>query len=239
MTVKDSAMDKTDMLNKTGEHAMLGNDTAYYKYIFKKTEKIVCAVFFTLRSEQYIDREDVLVKDVESTAQRLLSLATKSLAAQREMPQAAVRDIGFGLIELESKLRVLNAARILPEVLLQVFVNEIDVLARGLKNYLSVESQNPLFDAHAEMPTAPTRTRNLPPKKTTERTDSSGAQGALSRRSRIMSVLKDKGQASIKDISEVIADCSEKTIQRELQSLVKDGTVVREGDRRWSRYSVV
>lgn len=232
-------MDKTDTLNKTVANDMLGNDAAYYKYIFKKTEKIVCAVFFILRSEQGIDREDMLVKDVESTAQRLLTLVTKSLGAQREMSGAAVREIGFGLIELESKLRILNAARILPETLLQVFVNEIDVLARGLKNYLSFESQNPLFDTPVEGGAVATRTRNLPPKKTVEQTDTSVAQSALSRRSRILSVLKDKGQASIKDIAEIIADCSEKTIQRELQSLIKDGTIVREGDRRWSRYSIV
>jgi predicted HTH transcriptional regulator len=55
---------------------------------------------------------------------------------------------------------------------------------------------------------------------------------------RIKTVLEAKPQATVKDIAEVITDVSEKTIQRELNSLIEKGQVVREGERRWSRYSV-
>ena len=58
------------------------------------------------------------------------------------------------------------------------------------------------------------------------------------RAERIKTVLEAKPQASVKDIAEVITDVSEKTIQRELNSLIEKGQVVREGERRWSRYSV-
>lgn len=51
-------------------------------------------------------------------------------------------------------------------------------------------------------------------------------------------VRKSKG-ASIKDISKVIQGCSEKTIQRELNVLIQQGLVVREGERRWSTYRSV
>ena len=57
------------------------------------------------------------------------------------------------------------------------------------------------------------------------------------RAERIKTVLEAKPQATIKDIAEVITDVSEKTIQRELNSLIEKGQVVREGERRWSRYS--
>jgi DNA-binding transcriptional ArsR family regulator len=59
------------------------------------------------------------------------------------------------------------------------------------------------------------------------------------RAERIKTVLEAKPQATIKDVAEIITDVSEKTIQRELNSLIEKGQVIREGERRWSRYSVV
>jgi DNA-binding transcriptional ArsR family regulator len=58
------------------------------------------------------------------------------------------------------------------------------------------------------------------------------------RRESILSVIKNKNQASIKDISTLIRGVSEKTIQRELSSLVEEGIVLKKGERRWSTYSL-
>lgn len=52
----------------------------------------------------------------------------------------------------------------------------------------------------------------------------------------ILSYLKSKKSASIKDIAGVIRNCSEKTIQRELTFLIERGLVRRMGERRWSQY---
>ena len=41
---------------------------------------------------------------------------------------------------------------------------------------------------------------------------------------------------SIKDISAQFTDCSEKTIQRELNDLVIKGRIKKSGSKRWSRY---
>jgi DNA-binding transcriptional ArsR family regulator len=60
------------------------------------------------------------------------------------------------------------------------------------------------------------------------------------RKEAILKILKEKsGPLMIKDFSYVIKDCSEKTIQRELLSLVANGVLHKEGERRWSRYSLV
>ena len=59
------------------------------------------------------------------------------------------------------------------------------------------------------------------------------------RREAILSVIKNKGSASIKDISTLIRNVSEKTIQRELISLIEAGMVLKKGERRWSTYSIV
>lgn len=58
------------------------------------------------------------------------------------------------------------------------------------------------------------------------------------RKEAILTVLKSMGAASIKDISTVIRDVSEKTIQRELKVLVASGRVIKDGERRWSTYAL-
>ncbi|MDB4992076.1 MAG: hypothetical protein JWL75_321 [Parcubacteria group bacterium] len=57
------------------------------------------------------------------------------------------------------------------------------------------------------------------------------------RRDAILSILSSKGPSYIKDISMLIRDVSEKTIQRELQALIDTGQVLKTGERRWTTYS--
>lgn len=59
------------------------------------------------------------------------------------------------------------------------------------------------------------------------------------RQSIIINLLKKKKDLTIKDIAQVIRDCSEKTIQRELIALIDVGVLKKTGERRWSRYSLV
>lgn len=54
----------------------------------------------------------------------------------------------------------------------------------------------------------------------------------------IMKIIKDNGKVTIKDISLIIKDCSEKTIQRELLKMVSLNLIKKEGERRWSTYSI-
>lgn len=54
----------------------------------------------------------------------------------------------------------------------------------------------------------------------------------------ILALIKKKKELTIKDISAVIRDCSEKTIQRELNSFISSGVLKRAGVRRWSKYSL-
>ena len=58
------------------------------------------------------------------------------------------------------------------------------------------------------------------------------------RRDIILQILKDKKELTIKDISLKITDCSEKTIQRELVSMLRGGILKKTGERRWSKYSL-
>jgi hypothetical protein len=61
-------------------------------------------------------------------------------------------------------------------------------------------------------------------------------KGQNKRMSLILELIQRKKSLSIKEIGEVIKDCSEKTIQRELNVLIEKGLIRRDGERRWSVY---
>lgn len=61
-------------------------------------------------------------------------------------------------------------------------------------------------------------------------------KGHNERSESILNLLKDKDKISIKDAVSAIVGYSEKTIQRELLSLVASGVLIKEGERRWSTY---
>jgi hypothetical protein len=61
-------------------------------------------------------------------------------------------------------------------------------------------------------------------------------KGQTERMSQILSFIQKNKQASIKDIAGVVKGCSEKTIQRELLSLIQQGLIKKVGERRWSVY---
>ncbi len=57
------------------------------------------------------------------------------------------------------------------------------------------------------------------------------------RKGEIIRLLKEKGNAMIKDISANFPNFSEKTIQRDLIDLVSQGRIQKSGERRWTVYS--
>jgi hypothetical protein len=59
------------------------------------------------------------------------------------------------------------------------------------------------------------------------------------RQEQILSLINDRKSAGIKDIAGLFPDTSEKTIQRELGSLVAAGRITKRGQKRWSVYMAV
>ncbi len=56
------------------------------------------------------------------------------------------------------------------------------------------------------------------------------------RQQQILSLINERKSVAIKDISSLFPDVSEKTIQRELGSLVAEGKITKRGSKRWSIY---
>lgn len=68
-------------------------------------------------------------------------------------------------------------------------------------------------------------------------------KGKNYRQELVVKLIKDSLEYTIKDIISGVSlidsnvDCSDKTIQRDLLSLVASGVLIKKGERRWSRYS--
>jgi hypothetical protein len=63
--------------------------------------------------------------------------------------------------------------------------------------------------------------------------------GGEERKKNILKLAKESGSVTVREVTNIIKDCSEKTIQRDLMTLVNDGVLRKVGDRRWSRYTLV
>ena len=62
--------------------------------------------------------------------------------------------------------------------------------------------------------------------------------GKEDRRKIIQALLKQRSKLTVKDIGKSIPGFSEKAIQRELVAMLAEGQVVKEGEKRWTTYSL-
>ena len=206
-------------------------------YIQKKTEKLSAALHLVT---DYID-----VREPISRLLRQRSLELISLASGREISRHQVKD---RISEVLSLLAVAGQSGFVSEMNYNLLKREYEELAFFLENPDSLLPEEPIsgrdlavprqVSARPHAPVSGVRkpiAMRLPSAKSSE----SPAIRRGSRQERILEVLKTKKQVTVKDVAEVVTDCSEKTIQRELASLVQSGVLNKEGERRWSTYSLV
>jgi len=231
-------MDTKDILEATQSTKRLIQDETYSKYIFKKTERIVSVVFYILHSVQSNSKTLSHIEDVQHTARAVHDAILQSLETRSYAAEDVIRGVAHALVSLESKLNVAQVSGVVSPEVTSVIHNEIDSVLRGLNKYLSDESEPLTFDTDT-----PKSTQNVSPRTQSRRIERSASvhsprQEHPDRRERIKTILEAKGEATIKDISEIVSDVSEKTIQRELNAMIEDNIVKRHGERRWSRYSL-
>lgn len=232
----------------------LANETEYFTNVFKRTEKIVSVVFYVLSQINTKKDNEVYSQILKDRALKTHEVALGTLRLQTQEATEGLRLLQYALVDLESTLRVTEAAGVLPQNIAELLFEQLISVERYLThNYIKQEGidlEGGLRIADVKSPkiVAKVRTQaslSAPRRKSVQiptNDISSDAYFVYSqmtdRTERIKTVLEAKPQATIKDISEIITDVSEKTIQRELNSLIEKGQVIREGERRWSRYSV-
>jgi len=225
----------------------------YFCYL--KAEKIAHAVAFLCDDQMVGDRGDT----VAHTLRKQSAALPQDIAelAARERGTARVLSLVYSLLSL---VRLCVSHSFLEEKNAALIAAEYEMLAEKIAQTTSPASLNaqtfsvPVIAPEAPVFLPPTHhtpaeshphTPSLPPSAVaaflkgqapapTPRPPAPGANTA--RRAEVLKIVSDQGRVSIKDISKVIRDCSEKTIQRELNSLIQLGQVRKEGDRRWSVY---
>ncbi len=211
-------------------------------YIYKKAERLARALQLVAPAFAH---SSAMRRRADDISMALVDGAVLPLMLARE---ALSRD----LLALSSLLSIARTTGLLSAMNVELIGREAHLLLEEIAGYeeprLSLEHVPTLAELSKETP-----------KKLKEKSDGSTSvkqspsktisigqnKGHLSdtvvrggRREVILELLRAKGPSYIKDISTVMREVSEKTIQRELQALVASGAVTKEGERRWTRYSV-
>jgi len=209
-------------------------------FIYKKAERLARALHLIAPA---FATSTTLRERADTVA---VALVDAALRAPREARGALARE----LLALSSVLAIARTGGLLSAMNADLITHEIQLLLQEIADYeeprLTLEEAPTLSGIAKKVSTR--ETLPLPAPRASSSAKQANVPRAVApvhkggvlkdRREAILSVIKDKKKASIKDISLTIRGVSEKTIQRELQALIAEGEVSREGERRWSTYSL-
>lgn len=213
-------------------------------YLYKKSERLAKALYLILPA----------FKDAPALRDRVHRISIELIDASILSPIASRDALSRALLALSSVLSIARAAGLLSPMNAELISREAHLL---LKEAAVYEEPKLSFE---DAPTLAVLSRNMPSLRSTNRdvvqprpkekkikdnipviSDTLRPLEAekTNRREAILATLRSKGPSFIKDISTVVRDVSEKTIQRELQTLVLEGRVTKTGERRWTTYAIV
>ena len=226
----------------------LFNSDSYLVFIYKKTQSLINALYmvtnlfpeaeplkWTIRSKAVTLLEDILSLPAKAFSERK-NVLTRFAGKVLEIVSLCEVSSGSALMS-GMNFRILN----------REFENLISLIEKHEEPY-QMGSGFVLDEQLFKIPNPPTFSTSSIKKTMPSVKGQSILKDNLSvkveikdnRQEAILSFLKDKGnEQSIKDIGEALKDCSEKTLQRELQRMVTEGRLKKTGERRWSRYSLL
>ncbi len=253
---------ETNIINRFIEYKEFIKDKQV-EFVIKKTERIVYGVYLL---SAFIPRTEVLHGDLKRTSHALLKLASQ-FAHTTGIRVSQVDDIHASLQYLSSLLSLSCLSGYISESNIEIFKSEINYLHKHVEE-LSTKTVSESQQMHVRQDMfvvgQARQAKPQPAHQVSIKDIEAGLAPAASfikdktkpqirpltpsvkqtempkedRDEKILQVIRDKRTVSIKDISSVVFDCSEKTIQRTLQALIDKGRVTKDGDRRWAKYSL-
>jgi hypothetical protein len=213
-------------------------------YIYKKAERLAKAIHLITPAF----RTSPALRD------RMDTIAVGLVDAAILPPTAARDQMSRELLALSSVLSIARTGGLLSVMNAELIAREAQQLLQEIATYEEPRlfmDEAPSLAALAREAGAE-RSLSSPPQShqaarpqtpAVARTDKGQSIGHIKdknadRREAIKSILASKGPSYIKDISTLIREVSEKTIQRELQALIDSGEIVRTGERRWTTYAL-
>ncbi len=225
-----------------------GRTDWYFCYL--KSERIAHVLATLLEHSEVKDRE--MAYKTVSAAAELPHTITHFAAGEVDAP-IVVADI-FSLL---SRVRLAATHGLLGRENSLILFNELEMLAERFA--LSVhpspfasaedfsvpdvdvehEGEGKQKNASLGAPASPRLLQGQNSKGQDKGQSSTTSKGHSIRMQKILAFLKENQSSSVKDIASVVRNCSEKTIQRELATLIQEGLVKKIGERRWSVYIAI
>lgn len=228
-----------------------------YEFVNKKTEKLVTALYMVT---DCMDTDDALKGKLRLLGVELLSDMYK-LSTLSPMDKHTHISVSLAHIyEALSFIEIACTIGFISDMNTAILKREFELLATELQAHKSkdkhftftldkdmfevkrdqshITADRAIKDKRTQYNMSFTNPNTNPSLSLTKRFQLSQphAENKKDRTDKIIALIKDKKDISIKDISTAFTDCSEKTIQRELNTLVSKGLIKKTGAKRWSRY---
>lgn len=242
-----------------GDNSLLNKPI--YNYINKKTEKLVTALYMVT---DCMEKDDALKEKLRLLGVQLLSntyqltLIWPDLGSKGDKIRSSLNFV----YEILSFIEIANTMGYISDMNCSILKKEFNLLTDEFTLHLPKEKSFSfdLDEKMFEIPKEESKTEKLSfiNKNSTKRTNNMSfinnktnsdvlynvsfidhKKIKSDRMEKVVSIVKEKGEVAIKDISLAFPECSEKTIQRELNDLIEKGQIQKIGDKRWSRYSLI
>lgn len=224
----------------------------FFTYVIKKTEKLVSAIYLVTG---HFPESEPLKTNLRQKSTSLMSFITTSkyysgfeYEFSKEVESRIVEILSF--LEISKNIGLVSSANF--EILNTEFSSLVERLRSNSLTNSRHSSVNDLASGYFDLgdifrqkglvnrDITPSAHQGIyRPQRDGDSHVNEGHFKKNNRQNSILSLIKSKKEVTIKDISKTISNCSEKTIQRELVSLISLGLIKRSGERRWSKYSLV
>ncbi len=247
----------TELAHKNHEPISYFEKDAGFVFAYKKTEKIAAAIYMI--TNLFSDNEPM-----KWTLRKKVSEFVSFILEYKDVKDSSVNDFTYNakskILELVSMLEISYRAGLISEMNFSIIKQEFSNLSEVFTSHFSAVKQSAhesfskgFFNvpdnraasqygrqdhSYSVSVTTHDHSHTVQVKDRENVSDKSDFKRS-NRQNIILGLLKKKKELTIKDIAQVIKDCSEKTIQRELISFIEAGVLKRTGERRWSKYSLV
>lgn len=206
----------------------------HHSFAVLKSEKLASALYMITG---FIPENDPLRTQLRGSAVDLVS----TVADTKKGASVSQEHFGSRCLEIGSMLSLAERAGLISPMNAQILCDEYASLGSFVQN-----NHGQVFggdvDVAAELPPAlrivakqaPGQVVGLGKRTVPKKTPNYKRHD--NRRQIILSLFNKKDKINVKDAAASIEGCSEKTIQRELTSMVEEGVLFKEGERRWSVY---
>lgn len=222
--------------------------------IYNRSNRLAAAVFLV---SNLIDQNEELKTKIKKLSLDIVSMSVRLKDTNFYDAKKTITDIEKNSLELMSILEIASFSGLVSKMNgsilkeeFQSFISELTKFSERLENNKNSSVENiftsPSVVANTgnilvnSLPAEIVKTNDVSQIKNTEKRieNGNGHKRKDLRKNMILEFIKGHNESSIKDIVTKISGCSEKTVQRELIELIKEGKIKKIGERRWSKYSI-